>query len=87
MTRSELSWAGRFTALGQALMRRTSANGTPVPLQLLCRLRLGPAAAALPYEEFEGFPDELCVELEDAAVAGVGVGDQLAVGQAAGQVG
>jgi hypothetical protein len=56
-------------------------------LQLLCRLRLGPAAAALPSEEFEGFVDELGVVLEDAAVAGVGVGDQLAVGQAAGQVG
>jgi hypothetical protein len=38
-------------------------------------------------EEFEGFVDELCVELEDAAVAGVGVGHQLTVRQAAGQVG
>ena len=44
-------------------------------------------AAALPSEEFESFGDELCVVLEDAAVAGVGVGDQLAVRQAAGQVG
>jgi hypothetical protein len=87
VTRSELSWAGRFTALGQALTRRTSASGTQFPLQLLCWLRLRPAAAALPGEEFEGFVDELCVVLEDAAVAGAGVGDQLAVGQAAGQVG
>jgi hypothetical protein len=38
-------------------------------------------------EEFESFADELCVELEDAAVAGVGVDHQLAVWQAAGQVG
>jgi hypothetical protein len=45
------------------------------PLRLLCWLRFGPAGAALPSEEFEGFADELCVELEDAAVAGVGVGD------------
>ena len=44
-------------------------------------------AAALPSEEFESFGDELCVELEDAAVAGVGVGHQLTVRQAAGQVG
>jgi hypothetical protein len=47
----------------------------------------GLPAAALPSEEFEGFLDELCVVLEDAAVAGVGVGHQLTVRQAAGQVG
>jgi hypothetical protein len=44
-------------------------------------------AAALPSEEVESFLDEPCVELEDAAVAGVGVGHQLTVRQAAGQVG
>jgi hypothetical protein len=59
----------------------------PVPLQLCALAALGAHAAALPSEEFEGFVDELCVVLEDAAVAGVGVGHQLTVGQAAGQVG
>jgi hypothetical protein len=38
-------------------------------------------------EEFESFVDELCVELEDAAVPGIGVDHQLTVGEAAGQVG
>jgi hypothetical protein len=47
----------------------------------------GLPAAALQSEEFESFLDELRVELEDAAVAGVGVGHQLTVRQAAGQVG
>jgi hypothetical protein len=88
MTRWSLSWAGRFTALSQALMRRTSASRTQFPLQLFALTALGgPPAPVLPSEEFEGCLDELCVVLEDAAVAGVGVGHQFAVRQAAGQVG
>jgi hypothetical protein len=87
VTRSELSWAGRFYGFRSGPYAPDLGERDPVPLQLLCWLRLRPAAAALPVEEFEGFLDELCVVLEDAAVAGVGVDDQLAVRQAAGQVG
>jgi len=85
-----------MTALDQALMRRTSTSRTRFPLQLqdpvpppsVCAdCAGGSPAAALPSEEFEGFLDELCMELEDAAVASVGVGHQFTVRQAAGQVG
>jgi hypothetical protein len=59
---------------------RAGRSGRPPP-------RLGHQAPALPSEEFEGFVGELCVELEDAAVPGIGVDHQLTIGQAAGQVG
>ena len=85
MRRSELSWGDLRLEVG-SFSPGLGERGA-VPLRLLCWLRLRPAAAALPVEEFEGFLDELCVVLEDAAVAGVGVDHQLAVGQAAGQVG
>jgi hypothetical protein len=46
----------------------------------------GPPPPALPLEEFEGLRDELPVELEDAAVAGVGINHQLTVRHALSQV-
>ena len=69
-------------------MRRTPASGARFSVQL-CALT---APGGLPRwllapEEFESLLDELRVEPEDAAVAGVGVDHQLTVGQAAGQVG
>ena len=67
---------------------RTSGSRTRFPLRLFALTAFGGLpGAVLPSEEFEGFLDELCVELEDAAVTGVGVGHQLTVRQAAGQVG
>src|SRR5687768_18615916 len=45
-----------------------------------------PPPPALPREEFETLLDELLVELEDAAVAGVGIDHQLTVRQASSEV-
>ena len=86
-----LSGGYRYTCChgsGGALMRRTPASGARFSVQL-CALTApgGLPRRLLRPEEFESFADELCVVLEDAAVAGVGIGHQFTVGQAAGQVG